>query len=78
MSLFGRYRGSIAFGESRGKNLEVSREFGVKRFPVIVSVVEEDGEVRVVGRFEGDIKNVDEIVDWVEGGKKKKEKKKKT
>ena len=57
-----RHRDSFEFGESRGKNLEVAKFFGLKRYPMVVFM--EKGEV--VDVFKGEKASGDELADWIE------------
>ena len=66
----------IKFGESRAKNLKLAQAFGVKKYPTLVafvptSVAPQEGDVyndqwKLV-RFNGDAKNKEDIVRWLDG-----------
>ena len=73
MSLSYQYRSDFIFGESRAKNLELSKEFGVKKYPLLIAIVKQHGQVKwgnyELIRYEGSI-NGKEISRWLESLKK--------
>jgi hypothetical protein len=71
------YRQDFVFGESRAKNLKLAKEFGVKKYPMLVALIPSkttpqnqyqcsDGDVPYdVIAFEGQVKG-DQITKWID------------
>lgn len=87
-SLSYQYRQSFAFGESRAKNLNLAKEFGVKKYPLLVMIVSKgkgdesyNNSLDLV-RYSGELKGPP-ITKWLDkmytklGGKTEKTKKEK-
>jgi hypothetical protein len=75
MTLAYQYRSNFIFGESRAKNLGLSKEFGVKKYPLLIAIVKERGrekwgEYQLI-RYEGPIKGT-EISQWLDSLQKQK------
>jgi hypothetical protein len=76
-SLAYSYRNNFIFGESRAKNLALAKEFGVKKYPMIVALIPtcineaasktkaSEGQYNVI-KYEGEIKG-DQISKWIDG-----------
>lgn len=70
MSLSYQYRFDFIFGESRAKNLGLSKEFGVKKYPLLIAIVkpqhghEKWGDYELI-RYEGPLKG-NEISQWLD------------
>lgn len=66
------YRRKFVFGESRAKNLLLAKEFGVKKYPMLVLIVpkgkgdESYSDTHDLVRYKGDVKR-DPIVKWLDG-----------
>lgn len=58
------YRNSLAFGESRAKNLHLAREFGVKKYPLLLALRPKNGGYDVI-KYAGEIK-ADAISRWID------------
>jgi len=78
-SLAYRHRrdGFAAFGESRGKNLNLGREFSIKKYPTLVAIVvvsnttTEEKEENRVERYDGASLDLESLSNWVNGLSKK-------
>jgi curved DNA-binding protein CbpA len=70
-SLAYQFRKSITFGESRAKNLQLGKEFGVKKYPLLLALVpkgtgdEEYGSAAGLIRYTGSLKPKD-LSKWLE------------
>jgi hypothetical protein len=70
-SLAYKFRSSFIFGECRAKNLAMAKEFGVKKYPLIIALVpkgkgnESYSDEFDLLRFSGDV-NGDAISSWLE------------
>ncbi len=76
-SLAYSYRNNFIFGESRAKSLALAKEFGVKKYPMIVALIPNcinqttsktttsEGQYDVI-KYEGEIKG-DQISKWIDG-----------
>lgn len=70
-SLAYKYRGSVMFGESRAKNLQLAKDFGVKKYPLIVAFVpkgrgkEKYSDKFDLLRFSGELSS-DAISGWLD------------
>lgn len=71
-SLAYRHRrdGFAAFGESRGKNLNLGREFSIKKYPTLVAIVGNEEEEKVE-RYDGTSMDLESLSNWVNGLSKK-------
>lgn len=75
-SLAYHYRTSFVFGESRAKNLHLAKEFGVKKYPLLLVLVpkgkgdEQYSATRDFIKYSGDLKG-DPIVKWLDGVEEK-------
>lgn len=75
-SLVYRYRSTFLFGESRAKNLNLAKEFGVKKYPeLLVFVPKGKGDEKYledvdIVRYKGDV-NIDAIARWLDGVSKR-------
>ena len=82
-SLAYHYRNKFTFGESRAKNLNLGKEFHVKKYPLLLALVpkgkgeESYSKTHDIIRYSGGLK-ADPIIKWLDGilekfeGKKKK------
>ena len=65
-SLAYTYRDKISFGETRAKNLALAKEFGVKKYPMLVALIpSNDAKGYDVLKYEGDMK-ADPISSWID------------
>jgi hypothetical protein len=70
-SLAYKYRSNFVFGESRAKNLAMSKEFGLKKYPLIVALVpkgkgnESYSDQFDLLRYSGDLQS-DAISAWLD------------
>jgi hypothetical protein len=71
MSLSYQYRFDFIFGESRAKNLGLSKEFGVKKYPLLIAIMKQQhdgqekwGDYELI-RYEGPLKG-NEISQWLD------------
>lgn len=72
-SLAYRFRSSFLFGESRAKNLNMAKAFGVKKYPLLVAIVPKgcgkepygDKQQHELVRYTGDV-SVDAISKWLD------------
>ena len=75
-SLAYKYKDEFVFGESRAKNLAMAKEFGVKKYPLLIALVPRGaGEERYndhvdLMRYAGSMK-ADDISKWIDGVVKK-------
>ena len=75
-SLAYKYRKELVFGESRAKNLVMAKEFGVKKYPLLVALVpsgtgdEKYNDQVDLLRYAGAMKS-DDIGKWIDGVLKK-------
>lgn len=74
-SLAYSYRNKFLFGESRAKNLLLAKEFGVKKYPMIVALIPHCENITVpsplkeqyqIIKYDGDIKG-NHISKWIDG-----------
>ena len=63
-----RQDGFAAFGESRAKNLELAKVFGVKKYPLLVALI---GSHEKVERYEGSSLDLESLSHWLDGLSKK-------
>lgn len=81
-SLAYHYRNKFIFGESRAKNLNLGKEFGVKKYPLLLALVpkgkgdESYSETHDIVRYSGGLKG-DPIIKWLDALQEKLEGKKK-
>ena len=66
-----KYRSSFLFGESRAKNLNVAKEFGVKKYPLLLALVPKGKSQETYSdnfdiiRYDGSLKDKP-ISDWID------------
>ena len=63
-----RHDGFLAFGESRGGNLQLGKRFGLKKYPMLVAFV---GSEEKVVQYEGTLFDLEVLSEWLEGLSKK-------
>jgi hypothetical protein len=59
-----RHDGFVAFGESRGSNAELAKEFGVKRYPTVLALI---GTTPVADAYTGSSFDLLSLSKWVDG-----------
>merc|ERR1712130_881536 len=65
-SLAYQHRDAFRFGESRAKNINLAKEFGVKKYPLLMVLVpKNDGDFSII-KYEGAVK-ADPITTWLNG-----------
>ena len=70
-SLAYHYRKAFVFGESRAKNLKLAKEFGVKKYPLLLVLVpkgkgqESYSDAHDIVRYTGEVKP-DPIIRWLD------------
>ena len=75
-SLVYHYRDTFVFGESRAKNLNLAKEFGVKKYPLLLVMVpkgkgeESHSDTHDLIKYAGDLK-ADPIIKWLDGVEEK-------
>jgi hypothetical protein len=57
-------RDGFVFGESRAKNLQLSKEFNVKKYPTVLAIIG-DSDSQSVEKFEGELDS-DSISKWID------------
>lgn len=62
-----RHDGFVGFGESRGSNLALGKDFEVKKYPTLVALV---GNTPLVEAYTGDSFDLESLSKWVEYTKK--------
>jgi hypothetical protein len=77
MTLAYQHRFDVSFGESRAKNLGLSKEFDVKKYPLLIAIVKEHGQEKwgeyELIRYGGPMKGT-EISQWLDSLQKQQEK----
>ena len=75
-SLAYHYRTSFGFGESRAKNLNLAKEFSVKKYPLLLALVprgkgdEKFSDTHDLIKYDGGLKG-DPIIKWLDGVEEK-------
>jgi len=65
-SLAYQHRDAYIFGESRAKNINLAKEFGVKKYPMLMTLVpKSDGNFEVI-KYNGVVKS-EPITEWLNG-----------
>lgn len=65
-SLAYHYRKNLSFGETRAKNIALAREFGVKKYPMLVALIPSSSEKGYdVKKYEGNME-ADSISAWID------------
>lgn len=70
-SLAYRFRFNFAFGEIRAKNLNMAKEFGVKKYPLLIVLVpkgkgkESYSDQFDIIRYTGDLKTIEPVSKWL-------------
>jgi curved DNA-binding protein CbpA len=71
-SLAYRYRSNFIFGESRAKSLHMAKEFGVKKYPLLIVLVpkgkgeESYSDEFDIIRYTGDFKTIEPVSQWLD------------
>jgi hypothetical protein len=71
-SLAYRYRFNFVFGESRAKSLHMAKEFGVKKYPLLIVLVpkgkgeESYSDKFDIMRYTGDLKTIEPVSQWLD------------
>lgn len=63
-----RQDGFVGFGESRGKNLQLGKQFSVKNYPTLVALINNDDQVE---RYSGASMDLESLSAWLNGLSKK-------
>ena len=63
-----RQDGFVGFGESRGKNLQLGKQFSVEKYPTVIALINSDKKVE---RFSGASLDLESLSTWLNGLSKK-------